>query len=60
MFKLGDRVKLVKYRNMPEEFGVIVNELDNGCYVVKLDERFCGRDDDGLREVPEDQVKVPG
>lgn len=63
--KPGDRVRLKPWTDpedpenkCPEEFGVILS-ADPGFCTVRLDEAYrVSRYDDGIREVPEDQVEL--
>lgn len=70
-FKAGDRVRLkpVPEDDIPEEFGTVEGPGDTEllgdeswfpCWLVRLDPEFTTKDcgDDGLREVPEDQLEV--
>ena len=57
-FYEGMRVKLLPFAetNQPEQHGELIG-IDNGCATVLLDVEYIGEfPDDGLREVPEDQV----
>jgi hypothetical protein len=54
--KEGDKVRLLanEEEGWKEEMGTILG-IDSGCVVVQLDEFD---DDDGIREVTEEQVEV--
>jgi hypothetical protein len=51
-----ERVRLIATETTPEEFGHIESGPHNGTYVVRLEERE-SREDDGIREVPVEQIE---
>lgn len=57
--KEGDRVRLTAFEDQPEEEGEIEDvDLDSGLVYVYVDKKYRkGKADDGLREVPIEQVK---
>lgn len=56
---IGTHVTLVPFEDQPLQTGIVLTYF-NGCYVVQLDRKYRGRNDDGLRDVPEDQIKETG
>lgn len=56
-FREGQRVRLKPFEDQPEEFGEVLSNYDRTWYVVAVDEEGLDMHDDGLREVPEDQLE---
>jgi hypothetical protein len=70
-FKVGDRVKLPEWQDtpnsdiIPEEIGTVVSvpadqsetNINRDMIVVQVDEQYRLEDDDGLRELGDDQVE---
>lgn len=55
-----DRVKLAAFEDQSEERGIVQSvDAASQTAIVKVDERYQGRDDDGIREVPLDQISIP-
>ena len=60
-YKPGDRVWLRSFWDgnvyIPYEEGEVQGDEDNGVYLVEVDDQYLdGPDDDGLREVPTEQI----
>ena len=59
-FYAGQRVKLLAFDpdGQVEEFGVVEEWCGIDLYTVRVDHRFRGVRDDGLREVTDDQLEA--
>lgn len=59
-FKTGQRVRLKPVDDFPEEFGVIVEAVDETSYLVEVDKKYrTNKADDGLRDgVPAESIEV--
>lgn len=63
MIAPGTRVRLAAYEDQPEQYGVVAGndalyEPSGAVYVVVIEPDYRDPDDDGLREVPADQLEV--
>lgn len=57
-FRQSQRVRLLSFEDQPTEEGIILGGGKNQ-WVVQLDEEFYNEEeDDGLREVTDDQLKI--
>ena len=59
-YRPGKRVKLLPFEDQPEQKGHILNWPTNDVIAVEIDVQYRDADgtDDGLREVPLNQIEV--
>jgi len=58
-FKADDRVRVLPFAetNQPEQFGTVEGIDKNGTICIRVDKKYRGKKDDGLRDVTADQLE---